>query len=431
MQKTILKASREGEPRGVYAVCSVNRYAIRAALDQACRDRWPVLIEATARQVNPAGGYSGLAPTDFAARVTREAAAAGLDPDLFWLGGDHIGPYPWAPRSAATAMGHAARLVADLVAAGFSKLHIDTTAPCRDDPREADGTLPVELVVARTADLMAVAEQAAHKLRSRPPLYVVGSDVPAPGGTTDPTGRPRVSDPRQVAHVLAAIRKTLAGRGLDPVWPRVLAVVVRTGAEFSSHRVMPFDPVAAQPLVAYIASQPGLVYEAHSTDYQAPEALQALVANGFAILKVGPWLTYTFRETVFGLAAVEREMLAGRKSVQLSDLAAVLDAAMVADPRHWSQHYHGTARERAWLRVNAFADRIRYYWSYPRPAAALARLLANLRRFPPCPQLIAAHLPAMSPTAADTHPAVDPETLIRQRIGAVIDLYAAACGCRS
>lgn len=61
----------------------------------------------------------------------------------------------------------------------------------------------------------------------------------------------------------------------------------------------------AQTLSRFIEAQPGLVYEAHSTDYQSREALRALVEDHFAILKVGPALTFAFREAVFALAAIE------------------------------------------------------------------------------------------------------------------------------
>ena len=101
---------------------------------------------------------------------------------------------------------------------------------------------------------------------------------------------------------------------------------------------------------------------------------------------------------------------------------------MVADPRHWRQHYHGRAAELAWLRRHAYSDRIRYYWRYPGPAAALQRLVANLRRYPPSGELIAAHMPAAAHAVADGHLAPEPEALVRHAIGRVIDHYATACG---
>ncbi len=103
---------------------------------------------------------------------------------------------------------------------------------------------------------------------------------------------------------------------------------------------------------------------------------------------------------------------------------------MVADPRHWRRHYQGDAAELEWLRIHAFSDRIRYYWHYPGPQAALGRLVANLRRYPPPPALLAEHLPAVYAVVAEGGLAPEPEALIRHQIGGVIAHYAGACGAR-
>ena len=426
--KDILRANRRGERQAVYAVCTVNACAIRSALEQARRDQWPLLVEATAQQVNADGGYSGMTPSDFAAMVHRQAADVGLDPRQIILGGDHIGPHPWAGQPASNAMTKARELVQALIAGGFAKLHIDTATPCRDDPRQADGSLSAALIVARSIDLLAVAEETARREGLAPPVYVVGSDVPPPGGSAGTPDRGGVSLPEDLEAVVAAFRKALEARGLGAVWPRVIAIVARTGGEFSSRRIQPYAPAAARRLVRFIDATPGLAIEAHSTDYQTPRALAAMVADHMAILKVGPWLTYTFREAVFQLAHIEAESLRMHKGVRLSRLAETMEAAMVADPRHWRQHYHGHAEELAWLRRNAYSDRIRYYWRYPGPAAALQRLVANLRRYPPSGELIAAHMPAAARAVAEGHLAPEPEALVRHAIGGVIDHYAAACG---
>lgn len=69
---------------------------------------------------------------------------------------------------------------------------------------------------------------------------------------------------------------------------RVIASVVQPGVEFDHHNVIAYAPANAQALSAAIARQPGMVFEAHSTDYQTSTALQALVRDHFAILKVAP-----------------------------------------------------------------------------------------------------------------------------------------------
>ncbi len=428
MLRDIFQANRRGEAKGVCAVCTVNRLALQAALGQARRDRWPILIEATAQQVNPDGGYSGLTPTAFAAMVRREAAAVGANRDSVVLGGDHVGPHPWASRPAVGAMAKARELVRALVDSGFAKLHVDTTTPCREDPREADGALPLDLIVARTVDLVQTAEHTARHAGTPPPIYVVGSEVPLPGGSPGAAGRERVSAPGEIGGFVDTVRRAFGKAGLEDVWPRVTAVVARTGADFSSRSIQPFDAALASPLVALIDTLPDMVYEAHSTDYQTPRALEAMIASRMAILKVGPCLTYAFREGAFALARIEKLTLAARRGVQLSRLPEIMEAVMVADPQHWRRHYQGDADELAWLRIHAFSDRIRYYWHYPGPQAALGRLVANLRRNPPPPALLAEHLPAVYAAVAEGGLAPEPEALIRHQIGGVIAHYAGACG---
>ncbi len=430
MLTDILQANRRGKHKGVYAACTVNRLAIQAALRQARRDRWPVLIEATAQQVNPEGGYSGLTPADFAVMVRREAAALGMARGRVILGGDHVGPHPWSAGAAIGAMAKARALVRELVGSGFDKLHLDTTTPCEDDPRGPNGSLCMDLIVQRTVDLMRVAENTVRRAGKQPPIYVLGSDVPLPGGATAAADRERVSPPEEIAAFVGAVRKAMTKSGLAIAWPRVVAVVVRTGADFSCRNVQPFDAGRASALIALIDALPGVVYEAHATDYQTPGALGQMIASRMAILKVGPWLTYAFRETAFALARIERLSLGTRRGVRRSRLIETMEAAMLADPRHWQQHYQGAAEETRWLRIHSYSDRIRYYWHYPGPQAAFKRLVANLRRYPPPAPLFAEHLPAIYPRVADGRLAPEPEAIIRHQIGGVIAHYADACGAR-
>ena len=132
-----------------------------------------------------------------------------------------------------------------------------------------------------------------------------------------------------------------------------------------------------------------LVFEAHSTDYQRPENLQALVRDHFAILKVGPGATYALRETLWSLAAIGRELPGGDKE---EDLRTVVVETMRSDPRHWRDHYHDLANESVDLQFS-FSDRIRYYWPYPRVQRACDLLLARLRRAPIPLTLLSQYLP--------------------------------------
>ena len=93
-------------------------------------------------------------------------------------------------------------------------------------------------------------------------------------------------------------RRVLNEAGLAHVWPRVIALVVQPGVEFNHDSVVDYDPARAVHLTELLKDEEALVYEAHSTDYQQPEAYRNLVRDGFAILKVGPALTFAMREAL-------------------------------------------------------------------------------------------------------------------------------------
>src|SRR5690606_19846600 len=105
--------------------------------------------------------------------------------------------------------------------------------------------------------------------------------------------------------------------------------------------VVVYDPPAARDLSEALERLPGLVFEAHSTDYQSVEALSALVDDGFAILKVGPGLTFALREALYGLDATARELHLGHGK----PLPDVMEALMLAEPGNWRSHYSGTPDE--------------------------------------------------------------------------------------
>jgi D-tagatose-1,6-bisphosphate aldolase subunit GatZ/KbaZ len=343
------------------------------------------------------------------------------------MGADHLGPYPWRGEQAGQALPKAAQLAAACIAAGYRKIHLDTSSPCSDDPREPDGSLPLELICRRSAALCRMAEQTAHAKGMAPPWYVIGSDVPLPGGQDMETALAPVSDAIHVRETVAACRKAFASAGLEDAWQRVVALVVNTGADFSPLTVHPYAAKRMQPLVAYIQQEDQLVFEAHSTDFQTPAALSRMVADHCGILKVGPALTDAMREALLGLAAVEEDLLEGRKGVIFSRLPETMERLMLADPRYWQDYYHGTAAEQKRLRRQALSDRIRYYWARPEAQAALQRLMANLRQHPPPPALLRKHLPRLARMFDDRLHLLDPEQIVLERIAVVAAIYNRVC----
>lgn len=426
----IVQENHAGKHTGLYSICSANRFVLEAGMAQAARDASLLCIESTSNQVNQFGGYTGQTPAEFASFAKQLAKAEGFPQERILLGGDHIGPHVWRAENAASAMAKARDLVQSCVRAGYTKIHLDASMPCADDPGDRHRPLADELVSARAAELCKAAEEAHLGLPSgsAAPFYVIGTEVPIPGGEQHESHAPEATSTEDLSRTLAMARQAFFSRGLEEAWERVIAVVVQPGVEFGDSTVFAYDPVKAQRLACYASEEWPRVYEAHSTDYQTPAALHHMVRDHFAILKVGPWLTFAFREAVFALAEMEEEWLASRRDVSLSKVREALEAAMLENPSHWKSYYRGGEAESKFARKYSYSDRSRYYWPQPGVAAALQRLLNNLTMHPPPVSLLSQYLPkqweAIREGCLENHP----RELIRAKILEVMNIYAYACG---
>ena len=130
----LLAEHKSGRGAGIYSVCTSHPIVIEAALREADRSGQSVLIESTSNQVNQYGGYSGMTPTAYRDYVALIAGQASLSHAKVLLGGDHLGPNCWRTEPAETAMQRSETLIADYVAAGFRKIHLDCSMGCADDP---------------------------------------------------------------------------------------------------------------------------------------------------------------------------------------------------------------------------------------------------------------------------------------------------------
>jgi D-tagatose-1,6-bisphosphate aldolase subunit GatZ/KbaZ len=325
-------------------------------------------------------------------------------------------------------MARAGEMVRDYVRAGYAKVHLDASMRCADDPL---GPLADTVAAARTADLAVAAEAAAaERTPGAPlPLYVIGTEVPPPGGQAGEHEGPAVTRVVDAERGLDLTREAFARRGLGRAWGRVIAQVVQPGVEFGDEVVCPYRREAATGLRSFSESQERLVFEAHSTDYQSEDSLRALVEDHFAILKVGPELTFAFREAVFALEGVERELLARRAPDRLSRLRHALDRAMCADPRHWKA-YHGEGDEES-LRLRrqfSLSDRARYYWPVPEVQKAVQRLFANLGTLRLPRGVVSQYLPDTLEAADAGPPDGQAARLARLHVRRVLARYARACG---
>ncbi len=417
----LAEARRHGLPRGIYSVCSAHPWVLEAAIDQALEDESDVLIEATSNQVNHLGGYTGMLPEDFRRRVIDIAAGKGFDESRLILGGDHLGPNPWQRQPAAAAMREAVRTVEAYVRAGFQKIHLDASMACADDRVPLSG----ETVARRAAVLCAAAERASGEHK---PLYVIGTEVPAPGGATESLKELVVTNRKAAAETLAVHRRVFKEEGLEPVWPRVIALVVQPGVEFSHDHVVDYDPARARHLTELLKDEEGLVYEAHSTDYQRPEAYRDLVRDGFAILKVGPALTFAMREALAALASIETELVAQGQCSQLMD---VLERVMVQDRRHWEHHYSGDERALRLQRRYSYSDRVRYYWTATQLKEAVEKLMGNLRQTGIPETMLSAFLPEQYRRVRAGTLEPEPHSLVIHHIRRVLKVYVGACSAQT
>lgn len=426
----IVAAHKRGSPLGVYSICSANSFVLEASVQQALQDGSPLLIESTCNQVNQGGGYTGMTPADFRDYVQDIADKSGLPRERLILGGDHLGPVPWQHEPVESAMAKARVLVRDCVLAGYTKIHLDASVKCADDP--ADSPLERSISARRTAELCQVAENARMELPSdgTAPCYVIGTEVPLPGGMQEGEEEPAVTGVEDAQETIELTREAFKRAGLGTAWERVIAVVVQPGVEFGDDYLLEYDRPAAAPLSRFIEPFEGLVFEAHSTDYQSRDTLRMLVEDHFAILKVGPALTFAFREAVFALAMMENEWLSGSRQVELSNVQQVLDKAMLDNPVYWKKHYAGPEAYQRFARKYSFSDRSRYYWPDARARRSLARLLDNLERHPAPLTLLSQFLPLQYERVRAGALPNTPKALIYDKIRHVLADYAHACGYR-
>ncbi len=414
---------RNGEAVGIASLCAAHPRGVEAALRHAQARGLPqVLFEATCNQVNQDGGYTGMRPEDFVRFVHGIAADVGFDPARIALGGDHLGPSPWTALEAAEAMDKAEAMVAAFVAAGFRKIHLDCSMSCAGDPVP----LPEATIVERAVRLCRVAEAAWARSGGEAPVYVIGTEVPVPGGATEAIHALAATTPEAALATIGAHRDAFAAAGLGDAWTRVIASVVQPGVEFDHHEVIDYAPDKARALSDAIARVPGMVYEAHSTDYQTRTALAALVRDHFAILKVGPGLTFALREALWALDAIEREWIPASRRGGLREVAL---ACMRARPEHWKRYYHGEGRALDFDLQYSLSDRIRYYWPDPEIERARQRLFANLRDQPPPMPMLGQYLPRALP-ALRAGAASDPKAWVLEHLTHVLDDYYHACNPR-
>lgn len=416
----LIHRHKSGEDVGVFSVCSAHPWVLESAIRFAKERNSSVLIEATSNQVNQFGGYTGMLPINFREMVWRIADEVGFPREMVWLGGDHLGPNAWQNCSAEEAMALSETLICDYVAAGFKKIHLDCSMSCADDPIP----LSDEVVAERAARLCQVAELSWKKHGGDAPVYIIGTEVPVPGGAKESMEGLQVTSPQAAKTTLDIHQKAWKTHGLEAVWPRVIALVVQPGVEFDHHSIEHYQPTKAQALSQFIEKIPHLVYEAHSTDYQAPSVYRQLVRDHFAILKVGPALTFALREGLFALDKLDKEWNGECNAAHLHE---TLEQIMHEKPERWSPYYKGSAHQQYIDRQYSLSDRIRYYWAETEVESAVNLLLQNLRQNPIPLSMLSQYLPEQAEAVKNGILENDPKAWVMDKVRTVLRQYALAC----
>lgn len=374
---TIKERRRAGLHVGIPSYCTANEIVIEALFEQGLRFDSPVLIEGTANQINQFGGYTGMTPEKFRDYVFEIADRVNFDRAKIILGADHFGPLVWSKLPAEEAMNNAKELVRLAVLSGFKKIHLDTSMKLSGDP--VHERLSDEIIAERGAILLEECEKAYQELlhdnqSEMRPVYVIGSEVPIPGGAQEKETGVEVTKVSDFENTLKTYRKKFAEHGISERWQDVIAIVVQPGVEFGDKDIHQYDRAAAKELCNALKKYPDIVFEGHSTDYQPPKKLHEMVSDGVAILKVGPALTFALREGLFALSMIENELLEENRR---ANFIGTLEKIMLENPENWQKHYRGSDEEKRIARKYSYSDRCRYYFSLPEIKAAINKLLEN------------------------------------------------------
>ena len=408
---------------GIPSYCTANELVIEACIKQAERYDIPVLIEATANQVNQFGGYTGMQPADFRDFVYEIADRNGFDRDRIILGGDHLGPLTWQKDTEQAAMEKSVELVKLFVKAGYKKIHLDTSMRLADD--DPDAVLSDETIARRGAVLYAACEEAYQELKADNPeelrpAYIIGSEVPVPGGAQEAEDSVSVTKPEAVEKTIEAYRLQFEKAGFGDAFDNVIGIVVQPGVEFGDEDIISYNRDNARALTDAVKKHPEIVLEGHSTDYQSPHMLKQMVEDGIAILKVGPALTFAMREGLFALSMMEKILVDEDKRANFME---TLEQTMIDKPDNWKKHYHGTDEDLKIKRSYSLSDRCRYYMADETIRKTIDRLFENMREVHIPLGMLAQYMPVQYAKVRDGKLSMDPRELVEDCVAHLVEDY--------
>jgi D-tagatose-1,6-bisphosphate aldolase subunit GatZ/KbaZ len=130
---------------------------------------------------------------------------------------------------------------------------------------------------------------------------------------------------------------------------------------------------------------------------------------------------------VFALGAIEREMLAGKRGRNVSQVREALDSAMLQNPSYWRSYYQGDEDQLRFSRAYSYSDRCRYYWPQASVQKELVQLIDNLSAQSLPLTLLSQFMPMEYAAVRAGQLTIQPHAIILYHIQNVLRIYAAAC----
>ncbi len=376
----------------IVTFCFSDTPALKACLIGCRMKRSIPVIMTTFNQVNTDGGYAGLTAPGFTARVHELAHETGYEGPIIF-GRDHGGPYTVTGHhnlSRQQAMAWVKQNITEDLNAGFSCWHADGTSG-RDDEKD-NGSLPLDLVVDATLEMIACCEQERQRLRRKPVSYEIGSEEQK-GGLTSPN---------RFDAFLNRLSRSIVDRGLTTARMDFVVAQTGTGMKLKRQEEMPhfylyqdgFKPdwVKALNRAAEKYRHPGarLLFTQHYSDHIRPEDAKALLRFGAGKINFGPEMTMPELVRLLSWETAERRLLAVSGRIQeASGFREAMIREMDKHPDIWLSHLPETAsggpvnvkktlaEKRPEIQDALIVFRGRYVKNRPACSNAIQRLLRN------------------------------------------------------
>lgn len=332
MTRRLKLVRKDGAFSTLLGIGPMSPMLLRASLELSMEEDFPVLFIASRNQIDKAefgGGYvSGWDQAAFCQSIRRTASSIGYS-GLYYVCRDHGGPWQRdeerraaLPEKEAMARGLASYR-AD-VDAGFDLLHIDPTK----DPHMVGAALPMELVLARTVELIEKVEAYIRERGLPPVAYEVGTEETNGGLTNE----------RAFAKFLGRLCAALAEKGLH----KPDFIVGQTGTLTRlTENIGTYSAENACSLSG-IAAKYGMELKEHNSDYLSDQVLLMHPALGVGASNVAPEFGVEETRAYLTLARLERALYREGRLARAGGVLECLPRASVESGR-WRKWMVGEA----------------------------------------------------------------------------------------